>query len=338
MRRSRCLPLPLPLAQGFCFTLGHNARAVGKAIASVMLGGVIALPFLHMAHAQTAGAVVPSGTVSQSTTPAETRPSVTPNTARSFSETDINQIASQRAVYNLTLIEASGGKTLSATGTMLYSVRHGCSGWSTQQRLDIQSVTRQNGVEHLVSDYSTFESADGRTLIFRTMETSNGKLLQNLRGEATLHPDGSGTAHYEKPLAKTLSLPAGTLFPIQHTVSILDAARSGKTEISSPIFDGTSPDGAADTYITLLGWGNTTPTTDFTALNVLQSGRVHVAFFARTPPNMMPEYEIGMRYFANGVSDNLTLDFGDFRMKGTLHALDLPKPETCHAKPHQKKN
>ncbi|ANA14863.1 hypothetical protein WG31_02310 [Acetobacter oryzifermentans] len=337
MRRLRRLPSYTPPARSFFLRQGYACSAVSRAIAFVLVGGVVTLP-PQMAHAQTAGAVVPSGTVTQSTTSADTHASITPNTAPSFSDTDTRQIASQRAVYDLTLTEASGGKTLSATGTMLYSVRHGCSGWSTQQRLDIQSVTRQNGVEHMVSDYSTFESADGHSLIFRTMETSNGKLLQNIRGEATLHADGSGTAHYEKPLAKTLTLPAGTLFPIQHTVSILDAARSGKTEISAPIFDGTSPDGAADTYITLLGWGNTTPTTDFAALNALQSGRVHVAFFARTPPNMMPEYEIGMRYFANGVSDNLTLDFGDFRMKGTLHALDLPKPETCHAKPQQKKN
>ncbi|PHY95528.1 hypothetical protein CSR02_00855 [Acetobacter pomorum] len=337
MRRLRRLPLIPPLARNFCATRAYKAYAAGRAVAFVMLGGVVSVP-LHLAHAQTAGAVVPSGTGAQSTAPVAPHPNVTPTTGPSFSAADINQIASQRAVYDLTLTETSGGKTLSATGTMLYSVRHGCSGWSTQQRLDIQSVTRQNGVEHMISDYSTFESADGHSLIFRTMETSNGKLLQNLRGEATLHPDGSGTAHYEKPLAKTLTLPAGTLFPIQHTVSILDAARSGKTEISAPIFDGTSPDGATDTYITLLGWGKTTPPTDFSALNALQSGHVHVAFFARTPPNMMPEYEMGMRYFANGVSDNLTLDFGDFRMKGTLHTLDLPKAETCHAKPHQKKN
>lgn len=238
-------------------------------------------------------------------------------------------LVSQRAVYDLGLVETAGGQTLSATGRMSYAVLKTCLGWSSHQRLDIQSVTRKQGEEHLLSDYAAQESLDGRHLSFKTQETRNGKLLRIVSGEATLNPDGSGVVHYRQPLTKTLTLPAGTLFPIAHTASILAAAQKGDKELTTPLFDGTLPDGPEDTYVTLLNWSAPPADSPYQALQKLAVGHVHIAFYDRNAHTMMPEYEMGMRYFANGVSDQLHLDFGDFKMQGTLSTLDLPATPTC---------
>lgn len=239
------------------------------------------------------------------------------------------RLSAQRASYELTLAESSGGTTLSASGHMTYSVHDTCTAWATQQHLDIQSVTRNGGETHLVSDYTTLESKDGRHLAFRTVQKSNNAILQAVSGEATLTPNG-GEVHYEKPLRKTLKLPAGTLFPMAHTAAILGAAESGKTEISPLLFDGTAADGAQYTYISTYGWEATPPAPPFALLARLPTTRVHVAFFNTTPDSMMPDYEMGMRYFANGVSDKLDMDFGDFRMSGTLQHLSIPQaPKKC---------
>ena len=239
-------------------------------------------------------------------------------------------LVSQQAVYDLGLVESAGGQTLSATGRMSYSVLKTCLGWSSHQRLDIQSVTRKQGEEHLLSDYAAQESLDGRHLTFKSQETRNGKLLRVVSGEASLAADGSGVVQYRQPLAKTLRLPVGTLFPVTHTARILSAARQGEKDLTTPLFDGTLPDGPEDAYVTLLTWspppaGNT----PYQPLQKLASGHVHIAFYDRNAHTMMPEYEMGMRYFANGVSDQLHLDFGDFKMQGTLSTLDLPPTPTC---------
>ena len=39
-----------------------------------------------------------------------------------------------------------------------------------------------------------------------------------------------------------------------------------------------------------------------------------------------PDYEVGMRYFANGVADDLSMDFTDFVMHGTLSEFSLTPP------------
>lgn len=234
-------------------------------------------------------------------------------------------LTGQRATYDLSLAE-SGGNTLSATGSMTYVVRDTCSAWSTQQHLDIQSATRNGGAVTMVSDYSTLESKDGRHLIFRTVQKSNNTVLQTVSGEASVDAHGHGVVQYEKPIKKTLKLPPGTLFPMMHTAAILAAAQQGAPNIAPLLFDGTGADGAQETYITLLGWGPQKDPAPFPALASQPAGRVHVAFFSRTPDSILPDYEIGMRYFANGVSDKLDMDFGDFRMHGSLHNLALPPP------------
>ncbi|MCG4261264.1 cell envelope integrity EipB family protein [Acetobacter senegalensis] len=245
--------------------------------------------------------------------------------------TTATPLTAQRASYDLALAESSGGNTLSATGSMTYNVRDTCTAWSTQQHLDIQSATRSGGAVAMESDYTTLESKDGRHLIFRTVQKSNNTILQTISGEATLDAkNAGGVVHYEKPLKKTLKLPPGTLFPMAHTAAIISAAEHGTSNFSPLLFDGTGEDGAQYTYITAFHWDKPESAPPFPALQNMAAGRVHVAFFGHAQDAILPDYEIGMRYFANGVSDNLDMDFGDFRMAGTLRSLTIPpKPRHC---------
>ncbi|WP_323991309.1 cell envelope integrity EipB family protein [Nguyenibacter sp. L1] len=232
------------------------------------------------------------------------------------------RLAPHRAAYDLTLATIKGGDTVSASGTMTYAVTDACTAWSTQQELRLQTVSRSGGVTSLVSDYATLESKDGRHLVFRTVQTSDGRPVTRVMGEATTGPSG-GEIHYTQPVPHSVKLPAGTLFPMAHTAAIIRAAGSGAPSISPMLFDGTGDDGAQYTYVMLLGWGGPPSSSGFPALAHLPSGRVHVAFYTPSSHDMRPDYAIGMRYFANGVSDQLDMDFGDFTMRGTLRSFSL---------------
>ena len=43
----------------------------------------------------------------------------------------------------------------------------------------------------------------------------------------------------------------------------------------------------------------------------------------------MPNYEIGMRYFDNGVADDLAMNFGDFVMAGKLTVFEAKPVPRC---------
>lgn len=241
-------------------------------------------------------------------------------TALPASATDL---AAHRAVYDLHLESVHGGDVEGATGTMSYEVQDACDGWAVRQRLHMVVTNRDGQDIDMASDYTTWESKDGRHLRFRTKQTTDQAVTSDIAGEADLNKSGgTGTVHYSSPADSVQKLPPGTLFPMQHTAALLAAAEAGKKFLALPLFDGTSASGAQHSFIVAMKWG-APATTKWAPLAKLPSGRFHIAFFDRTPEAMLPDYEISLRYWANGVANDLHMDFGDFVMGGTLAQFKL---------------
>jgi hypothetical protein len=240
-------------------------------------------------------------------------------------------LAAHRALYTLTLDnQTNGGNTdvSGASGSMGYEVIDACDGWATHQQLDMNVVNADGQNVHMISDYTTWEAKDGLSFRFHTRQTTDDAVTSQIDGDARLDaPGGAGTAHYTSPKDATKPLPTGTLFPMAHTAALLAAARAGKKFIALPLFDGTSEDGAEDSSVVVLNWKPAEPT-PYPMLTPLASTRVHLAFFERTPNSITPDYQVSMRYWENGVADNLRMDFGDFVMDAKLSDLK-PQPHRC---------
>ncbi|GAC1345296.1 MAG: cell envelope integrity EipB family protein [Acetobacteraceae bacterium] len=234
-------------------------------------------------------------------------------------------MAAHRALYRLTMESSRGGDVSAATGSMAYEITDACDGWATRQRLAMTITNRDGQAIEMVSDYATWESKDGLNMRFRMRQTTDTAVTEQAEGSATLESAGGrGTIHYTVPEEKELPMPAGTVFPMAHTEAIIAAAMAGKRFVALPIFDGTGDKGTQDSSIAIINWGPTTGA-PYPALADLPSGRVRIAFFDRTPrvptsekPTGSPDYEVGMKYFANGVADDLHMDFSDFVMQGRL--------------------
>lgn len=234
-------------------------------------------------------------------------------------------LAAHRARYQLTLQTARGDVT-GASGTMSYEVIDACDGWAVRQRLSMIVTDREGRDIDMVSDYTTWESKDGLKLRFHMRQTTDQSVTSDVTGDASLQrAGGPGEAHYTAPEGTTKKLPPGTLLPMAHTAAILKAAEAGKKFLAVPLFDGTGPNGAQDTSIVISSWSPPQPER-WPALSKLPSGRVRVAFFDREASVQEPDYEVGMRYWDNGIADDLSMDFGDFVMSGKLSELTVPKP------------
>ena len=236
-------------------------------------------------------------------------------------------MAGHRAAYRLTLDKVrENGDVAQAQGGMLFEVLDACDGWTTRQRLTLQIVNRDGQQIETSSDYATYESKDGRRLRFSMTQTSQGAVSQRISGEATLEPDGSGVARYEQPQAKEVALPPGTLLPMGHTIRAIDAARRGQRIMVAPLMDGTGEDGAQDSTTVIASWdGNGPEQPRFPLLSSEPSGRMRIAFFGKDSSGggaSAPDYEVGLRYYANGVADELKMDFGEFSLDGKMETLD----------------
>ena len=66
----------------------------------------------------------------------------------------------------------------------------------------------------------------------------------------------------------------------------------------------------------------------------MASGKVRIAFYDRvqagdaSKPDGSPDYQVAMTYWANGVADDLHMDFTDFIMHGALKEFAL-QPSHC---------
>ena len=250
--------------------------------------------------------------------PAATAP-LAPLTARA--------LASHRGIYSLTLDRARENATIvNVSGAMLFEIIDACESWASRQRFTMTLRDREGTELETGSDYATLESMDGRTLRFSLTHMTQGAIKSRVAGQAELTPDGSGVARYSEPEVKELPIPPGTLLPNTHTIAALNAARAGQRLLVAPIFDGTTADGAQQTTTVLSPWQGPQPVPEAPSLSTLGSSRMRIAFFepdgeqaggARTP-----SYEVSLRYFENGVADDMIMDFGDFTVRAKLMRLE----------------
>src|SRR3954467_4995168 len=139
----------------------------------------------------------------------------------------VEAMAGHRAAYRLSLDRVRENSDIArAEGAMLYEVVDACDGWATRQRFQLRLTDRAGQEIETPSDYSTYETKDGRSLRFSLTQTSEGAVSQRIAGEAVLTPEG-GTVNYTAPEAKQEVLPRGTLPPMLHTIRSLAAARAG---------------------------------------------------------------------------------------------------------------
>jgi hypothetical protein len=236
-------------------------------------------------------------------------------------------LASHRGVYSLTLDRArENAGIVDVSGAMLFELIDACESWTTRQRFTMTLRNREGTELETGSDYATLESMDGRTLRFSLTQVTRGVVSSRVVGQAELGPDGSGVARYSEPEVKELPIPPGTLLPNTHTIAALNAARAGQRLLVAPIFDGTTADGAQQTTTVMSPWQGPQPVPEAPSLSTLGSSRMRIAFFepdgeqaggARTP-----SYEVSLRYFENGVADDMIMDFGDFTVRAKLMKLE----------------
>ena len=199
-----------------------------------------------------------------------------------------------RAFYSISTGRLTGAATIiGVSGAMTSEWERGCDGWTATQKL-VVSMERQEGPA-VVSEVSAsvFEAHDGTRLRFTSRTTIDNEVIEQVRGRAQRpSSDAPGQAVYMEPAGLTVKLPAGTLFPYQHTLAMIDAAVSGASRDFSPFFDGSQPDNSPlDVNSLILGNAHPADEGPESRLGPLMAHRwwpVRMAFFLMVTPAANP--------------------------------------------------
>ncbi len=251
---------------------------------------------------------------------------------------------SHRAIYQVSLAPARNrGQVSGVNGRMVTEWQQTCDGIISEQRI-VTGMIEESGDESL-SDISasSWESLDGNRFRFSMRQRLDDKLMAEYEGAAAFPSRlGGGVANLRKPEEKEIKLPPGVLFPSGYMQSLIEAARAGERQVSRQVFDGTSE---SDYYhvVSSIGAGTTSkasrqvekaapeemPKSVQAAVSGLTWWPVQVSYYSPEQNEGLPEFEMAFRLYDNGVSADVTLDYGAFALFAALQRVDAYKPPDC---------
>ena len=143
-----------------------------------------------------------------------------------------------------------------------------------------------------------------------------------------------------KPERKVLDIDASVVFPTEHMVRVIAAARAGKTILDFPVYDGSETGEKVYDTLTVIGQKldpkdprRPDAAADEPKLADVPRWPVTISYFEKTKKakvgEQTPDYAIGFELYENGISRNLSLDYNDFVAVGKLTSLEIKDAKPC---------
>lgn len=241
-------------------------------------------------------------------------------------------IAPHRAIYELRLdTDAGGGTIAAARGKLQFEWADGCTAWLVSQRTRVQLYPNEGRIIDFGWTLNSRESKDGLSYRFFIRRTENNETVEMQSGRASLDDGKGGTVRFEAPEARKIRLPPGTMFPTAHSLQLIDSAKQGLLPFWRVVFDGSDEEGLFGVNAALIKAvpADTDIAFDSPLMQGQPSWRMHLAYFGMDETVAEPEFEQALRLFANGVVDELVLDYGDFALRADLETLEALPLSGC---------
>ncbi|MGN6748279.1 MAG: cell envelope integrity EipB family protein [Xanthobacteraceae bacterium] len=261
--------------------------------------------------------------------------------ARSEDEGAPIALVPHRAIYDLSLGTTRGNSQLAGVrGRILYDFGgSACQGYS----LDFRQVSELDSGEGKVSTSdlrsTTWEGADAKSFKFTSQNFVDENLVDSVDGRAERETSKTAVA-LEKPRQKSLSLAPGVVFPTEHMVRAIKAARAGQAVLSFPVYDGSETGDKVFDTLTVIGRAiqpgernHDDAAVGEPKLASVPRWPVTVSYFERgkadTKAEQLPAYAISFELYANGISRALALDYNNFVINGKLASIDIKDAKPC---------
>jgi hypothetical protein len=246
-----------------------------------------------------------------------------------------------RAVYDLTLGRArDNAQVASVRGRILYDFDgNACDGYTLQFRQVSELDSGEGKVSTSDLRSTTWEGGDAKRFKFASQNFLDQNLIDSVDGHAE-HGTGATAVNLAKPEEKALDVDAAVVFPTQHMVRVIEAARADKTVLDFPVFDGSDTGEKVYDTLTVIGRKLTADDRkhdDAAAaepkLAAVPRWPVTISYFEKSKAEknteQTPVYAIGFELYENGISRALSLDYNDFVVLGKLSSLEIKQPKPC---------
>jgi len=261
-----------------------------------------------------------------------------PPAAEAFAAKESIKLTPHRAIYEMTLDDArpaSGITGIDGRMVFEFSGSH-CDGYTLNMRMVTQMTDSQGQTNLTDLRSSSWEQGNGQRFRFQSAQYLNDKLGDVTMGRAVRNtPDTAIQVKLSQPSRAELNFSGQALFPTQHSLALIAAAQEGKRLLQAQIYDGSEKGKRVYETTAFIGKPVGPKTEQLEApakekgLADLLSWPVSIGYFETKGGDLTPSYQIDFRLYANGVSRELLIDYGDFSIHGTLTSLEYLKAEDC---------
>jgi len=250
------------------------------------------------------------------------------------------KLVAHRAVYEMSLDDARQATGITGIdGRMVFEFSGSeCDGYTLNMRMVTQMTDSQGQTNMTDLRSSTWEDGNGQKFRFQSAQYLNDKLGDVTIGRAVRETtDAKLKVSVSQPAPAELDFSGQVLFPTQHSLALIQAAQSGHTVLQAQIYDGSEKGQKVFETTAFIGKpvaAGADPKLEAIAkdrgLSELVSWPVSIGYFEAKDGDLTPSYQIDFRLYANGVSRELLIDYGDFSIHGTLSSLEYLQAEACH--------
>jgi hypothetical protein len=254
---------------------------------------------------------------------------------------DTSGLVAHRAIYDLSLGRTRGNSPIAGVrGRILYDFSgNACDGYSLVFRQFSELDNSEGKISTSDLRSTTWEGGDAKSFKFSSQNFVDDNLVDTVDGNAQ-HDAKKTEVDLRKPEHRNLDLDPNVVFPTEHMVRAITAARAGKTILSFPVYDGSESGDKVFNTLTVIGReiaSDGKQPDDATAhvpeLTNVPRWPVTISYFSAnkdaTSGEQTPDYAISFELYANGISRALSLDYNDFVVSGKLTSLEIKKPKPC---------
>jgi hypothetical protein len=244
-------------------------------------------------------------------------------------------LASHRAVYELTLAKATGSKSpTAARGRIAFDFTGStCEGY-VQNFRQLTELQPAEGPTHVSDMHSaTFEDGQGKNFRFRIETKVDRNPGDNVDGQARRANDGALSIDLKQPKPAKVDIGEEVVFPTEHLKRILTAARAGSHLLEVNVYDGSETGEKIFNTTTIIGRPIETQAVEkaahVPALEGMKRWPVAISYFELGKKDAAPAYVLSFDLYENGISRALKLDYGDFVLAGEMTQLDILPTKAC---------